>query len=249
MKTLTFQNRPVHAVCIDFWNTISTASRGSERLGLRIQYVQKYAAGRGIELSEEVVREALHAYSRSWHDHWRTHHITPDAVYAARTILENLYIEQDAESLQVLARELDEVMLQAMPEPVEGVIDTIRKLANVVPIALICDTGISGPSTIDKMLDRWGVLQFIQHRIYSSDVGVSKPDSLMFDRAIERLGVAHDAALHIGDNERTDIIGAKNAGLMAIRLEALPAFEKYVGESQADKCVKSWEEVQIALGV
>jgi HAD superfamily hydrolase (TIGR01549 family) len=58
--------------------------------------------------------------------------------------------------------------------------------------------------------------QFFQHRVYSEDIGVHKPDPLIFQVALKKAGVAPDEALYVGDNYFHDIYGAAYAGLMTI---------------------------------
>lgn len=54
--------------------------------------------------------------------------------------------------------------------------------------------------------------------IHSSAVGVEKPDSRIFRRALRELGVEARAALHVGDNRLEDLEGAMGAGMRALLL-------------------------------
>ncbi len=55
--------------------------------------------------------------------------------------------------------------------------------------------------------------------------GVEKPDAEIFRRALERLDVAADAALFVGDIVSIDVVGARNAGLRPVLLDAAGAYE------------------------
>ena len=55
--------------------------------------------------------------------------------------------------------------------------------------------------------------------VYSSAVGVEKPDRRIFLRALTRLRVAPDAALHVGDGRIEDLEGAMAAGMRALLLD------------------------------
>jgi putative hydrolase of the HAD superfamily len=46
--------------------------------------------------------------------------------------------------------------------------------------------------------------------------GVAKPDPQIFERALERLAVAPEQALFVGDSLKQDVYGAQAAGLRAI---------------------------------
>jgi 2-haloacid dehalogenase/putative hydrolase of the HAD superfamily len=49
--------------------------------------------------------------------------------------------------------------------------------------------------------------------VISEEVGVRKPRGEIFAAALERLGTAPEAALHVGDSLRADVGGAHAAGI------------------------------------
>jgi putative hydrolase of the HAD superfamily len=62
-------------------------------------------------------------------------------------------------------------------------------------------------------LQRIGLHLHFAHHICARDVGVAKPDARIFLAAAERLGVAPENILHVGDDPEMDIAGARDAGL------------------------------------
>lgn len=52
--------------------------------------------------------------------------------------------------------------------------------------------------------------------IVSEEAGFWKPDARIFQLALERLGVAPEEALFVGDNLKNDIAGAQAAGMRAV---------------------------------
>jgi putative hydrolase of the HAD superfamily len=54
--------------------------------------------------------------------------------------------------------------------------------------------------------------------LFSDEVGVRKPDPRIFRIAAEKLGVAPNEIIHVGDNLKSDVWGAKNAGFTAVYL-------------------------------
>lgn len=54
--------------------------------------------------------------------------------------------------------------------------------------------------------------------VTSEDVGVAKPDPVIFYHTLQRCGITADAAIMVGDSWSNDIIGAHAAGLRAIWL-------------------------------
>ena len=54
--------------------------------------------------------------------------------------------------------------------------------------------------------------------VISSDFGYRKPDTRLFARALEEIGVAPDRAVYVGDNPFRDVDGAHGAGMAAVLL-------------------------------
>jgi putative hydrolase of the HAD superfamily len=55
--------------------------------------------------------------------------------------------------------------------------------------------------------------------------GVEKPDAEIFRRALARLGVRAEESLFVGDIVSIDVVGARNAGLRPVLLDAAGAYE------------------------
>jgi putative hydrolase of the HAD superfamily len=53
----------------------------------------------------------------------------------------------------------------------------------------------------------------IEQPVFSCDVGTRKPDPLMYNLACERLGVAADDCLYVGDGSSNELAGAQAAGM------------------------------------
>ena len=66
-------------------------------------------------------------------------------------------------------------------------------------------------------LDRMGLAERLDVAVFSSEVGKRKPHPAMFDAALDRLGVAPERALFVGDSLYADILGAKTAGMRTVQ--------------------------------
>lgn len=62
-------------------------------------------------------------------------------------------------------------------------------------------------------LDMIGIRTHFAHHVCARDSGVAKPDPRIFVLAAERLGVAPEEILHVGDDPVLDVVGARDAGL------------------------------------
>jgi putative hydrolase of the HAD superfamily len=70
-----------------------------------------------------------------------------------------------------------------------------------------------------EKLIRLGVVKYLDPRaIFISDqVGISKPNPKLYRYALDRLGVAADQVMYVGDNPAKDIAPAKDVGMIAVR--------------------------------
>ncbi len=61
-----------------------------------------------------------------------------------------------------------------------------------------------------------GIGQYFSMTLSPSDVGTSKPDPAMFHFVFDQMNIKPDAVLHIGDEPKTDILGAASAGVPCV---------------------------------
>jgi putative hydrolase of the HAD superfamily len=72
---------------------------------------------------------------------------------------------------------------------------------------------------LTRILAALGLAAEIDAFALPSTCGFAKPDARIFRAALERIGVAPEAALYIGDREADCVAAARAAGLQALRLE------------------------------
>lgn len=66
-----------------------------------------------------------------------------------------------------------------------------------------------------------GLLAHFEHVIDSELVGCEKPDPRIFLTTLDRMGLAPEEALYVGDIYEVDVVGARRAGLDVILLDPL----------------------------
>jgi putative hydrolase of the HAD superfamily len=66
-------------------------------------------------------------------------------------------------------------------------------------------------------VEAFGLSELVDVCVFSSDIGVSKPDPAIFLRALEELGVDPRAAMFVGDRLETDVQGAANVGMTTVQ--------------------------------
>ncbi|HVM40277.1 MAG TPA: HAD family hydrolase [Acidimicrobiia bacterium] len=204
------------AVTFDYWNTLCWEEVGHLR-GLRIEAW----AGLLQEAGFAVERTLLDAvFDDSWKrftDRW-TANQQYKAAEAAEEMLERLGFAVPDPVARALVREFSDVGHRAQLHLTDGVADCLRALHGAgVRLGIICDVGMTASTILRAHLDRHGVLELFDHWSFSDEVGHYKPSPVIFEHALEGLGVAPERALHIGDIRRTDVAGAQAMGMTAVR--------------------------------
>jgi len=85
-------------------------------------------------------------------------------------------------------------------------------------IGVICNVGLTPGFGLRRFLAREGVAKYFDLTLFSDEVGIRKPNCKIFQTAAQKLQVKPHESVHIGDNLKNDIWGAKNAGFKAIYL-------------------------------
>ena len=100
---------------------------------------------------------------------------------------------------------------------IPGAMEMLRSLkerGNLV--ALVAD---GSARSFDNVHGKLGLTPLFDARAISGSVGVQKPDRRMFDAAAEQLGLApedYSDIVHVGNNLRRDIAGAKAIGMKTV---------------------------------
>jgi HAD superfamily hydrolase (TIGR01549 family) len=170
---------------------------------------------RGVTVSEQEARVALleeMSYYRAHHDE-----------------------ATDRAELEELRDRCAEVLRRALPEQARGLEDLrAALLASLrfrpypeVPevLAELGELGIkrvvvsNWDVSLRDVLARTGLAPLLDGIVISAEVGASKPDRAIFERALAVAGVAAGNALHVGDTAEVDLAGAHAAGLRAVHLD------------------------------
>ena len=70
---------------------------------------------------------------------------------------------------------------------------------------------------LHRDLEHMGLAERLDFSVFSSEVGMRKPHPAIFERALEELGVAPEAALFVGDRLFEDIRGAAELGMTTVQ--------------------------------
>jgi putative hydrolase of the HAD superfamily len=95
------------------------------------------------------------------------------------------------------------------------VLEEIKKMG--YKIGLISNAGEKNAKSRRPIMEEDGILKYFDSIILSHELGYIKPHSVIFQHALDELGVQDPSkAIHIGDDPIADYKGAEDAGMIPI---------------------------------
>ncbi len=235
---------PITIVTIDFWNTLFNSEGGDARNEQRRNALREAIIGSGHACDDERLHQAYAGIWDYFDHHWLEHHRTPTSAEMISEICRRLDITLASEWETSAAEILCRGVLSHPPELLPGVHEGLAFLADRAQLALISDTAFSPGSVLRELMEHVGIDRYFSAWVFSDETGVAKPHPEAFARALQTLGGGPESALHIGDIERTDIKGAKAAGMRAILYKGNQVHHKYAEEgTSADAVMNHWNEI------
>ena len=174
-------------------------------------YLVRELAERGVSVGEPDAREAMlaeMAYYRIHHDEASDMEGLSDLRRRCAAIL------RDRLGLALGIEEVEAAMLAALrfrPYPeVPGVLRALRDRGSAIVVVSNWDVSLHG------VLRRTGLDELVDAVVTSAELGVAKPDPLIFEHALALAGAAPEDALHVGDDVAADVDGARGAGITPV---------------------------------
>ncbi|WP_135256993.1 HAD family hydrolase [Thermus caldilimi] len=200
----------VQAVLFDVGNTLILASPRF--------WLLPFLEERGLKPRRDLKAAALAAF-RFYEDHhleardletalglWREFH---------RRLFTGMGLEEHAEALsrELVANWRNPRFWPVVPGA-EATLQALKERGYALAVVSNWD------ATLPEILEVVGLRPYFQHLSVSALSGVAKPNSRLFQEALEALGVAPEEALHVGDSE-ADWVGAQGAGVKPLLFDPL----------------------------
>lgn len=212
-------SKVINAVLIDFGHTLVKQRSTEERLfrlGIidLVQYLK--LQGYSITLAKlECVENELRREASRFREKTL---IEIKAVDRAAALLNRLGIPASPE--EELVRESIRLIYKPLVEDTVLFHDSLNFLVTLrkagYKLALVSNA--ASDLAIREALDRLGVTEFFDVIVISSQVGLRKPSSAVFMKALKALNVKPCEAVFIGDSVEKDIAGAKKLLMKTILL-------------------------------
>lgn len=111
----------------------------------------------------------------------------------------------------LLAPELTRIYFESrykVARPYEGAVTVLKRLKGRYVLGII--------SNGNTPLEWVGIEDCFDHKIFSEEVGVAKPDPRIFEMAVERVPCRPAEFVYVGDSIEFDVMGAMNAGARTV---------------------------------
>ena len=234
------------AITFDFWQTLYADSEKNwqKRQAIRIKLCHGYLNNQGYTCGLDDVgfglEEAYNLVMTLWHQH--------------RGISVKRCMQRFAEALEICLQDtdLDELIaclgaafLESPPVMIPHVKPVVAQLSEKYPLGIISDSALTPGSFVRKLMAHDNILQYFTTLTFSDETDYTKPEVVQFYTTLAELNTVPSEAVHIGDIFRTDIVGAKNAGMKAIRFTG---FNKGDGDDTlSDAVVDDYRKLETTI--
>jgi putative hydrolase of the HAD superfamily len=99
---------------------------------------------------------------------------------------------------------------------------------------------------LHRDLEQMGLAERLDVAVFSSEIGVRKPDPRIFERALEALGVEPENALFVGDRLYEDVRGAAELGMTTVQAVWFRADEHPDGREPDHQAFTQFDVLNIA---
>jgi len=128
-------------------------------------------------------------------------------------IVERLLAERGSDDSQLAVRVSDAygvVRAESGIVPFDGAVELLRDLSERYTLGLLTN----GPSDMQwEKIRSLAIADAFDAIVVAGDVRIYKPDARVFELLLDRLGIAPEATLFVGDNYEMDIVGAHRVGM------------------------------------
>lgn len=101
------------------------------------------------------------------------------------------------------------------------------------------------PTLMRADLEALGLARFLDASVFSSEIGVRKPDPRIFTEALRRLGTTAEETVFVGDRIYDDVSGAQAVGMRAVQTRQFRQEED--GPARPDAVIDHLRELPAAL--
>lgn len=241
--------RRITAVTFDLWDTLmQERPGGSDKVArIRVAKIASYLASAGIVHTPDEIMSAHEKTGQFLQMVWTKRRDLPlrdQVLFMLNSIDAKLPGRLKSEDIERIERVYSESILENPPVLLPGAREALQEVRlSGYRIGLISNTGRTPGSALRLLMKRLDILEFFDVMTFSNEILVRKPAQRAFTATLSKLKVAPKAAVHVGDDAESDVMGAKRAGMKAIHVLS----EGREPSAKADLHVRSIDAIPAAL--
>jgi putative hydrolase of the HAD superfamily len=221
----------IKAVTFDLWQTILLEKDGNsaQRNSIRCSNLSRAFAELGTQVSamylNSVLKELTSWLKNIWMMDKDVSHLDQIKFIARQVLGDSLSL--DEKMLKKLSIAYVSPIFELPPyldSVTHSVLQWLKEQGK--EIGLISNVGMTPGFALRKFLEMEGVSNYFTTMTFSDEAGVRKPNPSIFNMTAIKLNSRPGEIVHIGDDIRSDVWGAKNAGFKVIYLESKIGYDK-----------------------
>lgn len=223
--TLNTPKSIIKAVTFDIWETLLFERDGanSQRMAVRCRNLAQTFNRLGLEVSvgqmEVALDETISSLMRVWDRNKDVTHLDQIRLIfkfasGGKLVLKEKWIKE-------LSMAYTSPIFEVPPYLNPDALEVLRWLKSENKlIGIICNTGLTPGTELRRFLSNDGVAACFDLTVFSDEECIRKPDRRIFLLAARGLDAKPNEVVHVGDNLKSDVWGARNAGFRAIYLSS-----------------------------
>ena len=212
----------IDTITFDLWNTLlSNKPQDNERYKQkRLEAIRGLLEENGLNVNFHLLYRAHEEGFEKCKETWKKNLdlSTQEQLKIMFSFLDDLRFKTIPQSLLI---KLEEVFLAPILKDPPPLIEGAKKIVEHVQaegykIGLICNTGRTPGRIIRELLEKLGMVEYFRALTFSNELKIRKPDPRIFFHTLSQLKSDPASSMHVGDELKLDVLGAKRAGMISV---------------------------------
>lgn len=206
----------IQGVTFDCWNTLIYVEDLEQVFKERVKRIQKVLQKAGHHYPQAEIADRAFTVYEIVRDRQYQQGLDFTPEEQVRELLRILKVPASDPCFSEVFTTYTGAVLDAPPKLVDGAQEVLAELAPHFQIGLICNTGTIPGRILRPLIKKFHLAHFFKVQTFSDEELIAKPNTQIFQRTLERLGLSAEVSVHIGDDPLTDIAGARKARMKTI---------------------------------
>jgi len=229
----------IKAITFDCWDTL--LADDDSRNVKRKEYFCSILNEKGFPITSDRMDELFKKEAELFQSYIIENKKTQNSRARVESLLRLAGVQVQETEINEIAAYSDRVALEFRPPVVPGIKEALEVLSKKYKMAVICNTGWHSANTVRNLLSDYDFPEYFSHLTFSDEAGVAKPHKQIFEYTLSKLDCRTEEAVHIGDSEYSDIVGARKANMRAILFTGIN--DKYRDNNTADLTISTYDNL------